>query len=145
MTGNIKYMPSFSFYFFVTGARSGWIWLLTLTAAFHTSLSIENLKILQCKRFKIKIWTNVRGSSSILMCRISKFEIRHVQIGELPRTEVILSKQMTLFMILLQFQTILFPYKLFVTEKSTYLNKGCNIENPYVFCILIHTTDYPIN
>ena len=46
-------------------------------------------------------------------------------------------------MILLQIQTILFPYKLFVTEKSTNVNKGCNIENPYVlmvFSILIHTT-----
>ena len=42
---------------------------------------------------------------------------------------------MTLFIIILQFRTILFPYKLRVNEKRTHVNKGCNLENPYVIMV----------
>ena len=38
-------------------------------------------------------------------------------------------------MILLQFRTIFLPYSLCVTEKRTYVNKGCNLENPYLLMV----------
>ena len=41
-------------------------------------------------------------------------------------------KKITLFMTLLQFRTILLPNKLCVTEKRTYVNKGCNLEILYL-------------
>ena len=44
-------------------------------------------------------------------------------------------QKIALFMILLQFWTILLPYKLCVTEKRTYINKGCNLENPYLLTV----------
>ena len=40
-------------------------------------------------------------------------------------------------MILLQFRTILFSYKLCVTEKRAYVNRGCNLEIPYLLKILL--------
>ena len=39
---------------------------------------------------------------------------------------------MIFFAIFCNFQTILLPYKLRVNEKGTHVNKGCNLENPYV-------------
>ena len=42
---------------------------------------------------------------------------------------------MTLFIIILQLWTILFPHKLRVNEKRTHVNKGCNLENPYVIMV----------
>ena len=37
----------------------------------------------------------------------------------------------------LQFRTILFPYKKCVTKKKTYVNKGCNLLNPYFLTVLL--------
>ena len=48
----------------------------------------------------------------------------------------------------LQFQTISMPYKMCVTKKRTYGNRGWNLENPYVLTVfsavpslLSHTGD----
>jgi hypothetical protein len=46
--------------------------------------------------------------------------------------------KITLFhMILLQFRTILFPYKLYVTDKKTYLNRVYNLEISYLITVLL--------
>ena len=40
-------------------------------------------------------------------------------------------------MILLQFLTILCPYQLCVTQQKKYVNKGCNLLNPYLLTVFL--------